>query len=833
MNKQSSTDQSDMRQAPSVVAPEHVYMSLFRDHPEPMWIVEVATWRFVTVNPAALATYGYAGSEFLAMTVDHMVAIDQRAAFLAFLADSVAGKQARSAVWRHRRKNGSQIDVQVIAHAIPYQGKPCCFVFANDVSDMLRVERALFKSEQVHRRLIETLPHQVFWKFPDHSYAGCNSMFARAAGLASTDDVVGKHDADFPWAHNAERIEAEDAEIMRSGVPMIDYEDQLMERDGAWHDYVINKLPLFDQDQRIIGVLGTIEDVTARKLAEKSLRLQSSAVESSVNAIVITATTAEGNIVEYVNPAFTRVTGYEAADILGRDCRMLQQDDVAQPALETLRAAMRAGSEATIVVRNYRKDGTLFWNELRVAPVREDGGKVSHWVGVINDISATLSYQAELEHQANHDALTLLPNRSLFNDRLDQAIAFASRYNHSVWVVFIDLDNFKLVNDTLGHAMGDRLLQTVAARLNQRLRQSDTVARLGGDEFMLLLMDHQSPRLTEEVVTELLTAVSAPVRLDDHELTLTCSIGVSVFPKDGTTGPELLKHADMAMYHAKEAGRNQQKFYNAQMDVKLSERTLIEKHLRNAVARNELRLVYQPRVHLYTGLVTGVEALVRWEHPDLGMVPPGRFIGIAEETGIIVDIGNWVMREAIRQSVAWRDAGFAPMHMAVNVSARQFNQPGFAAEVADMLAAAGMEPRLLELEITESMMMDNVDEAVRILAVLKHLGVKLSIDDFGTGYSSLSYLRHFPLDFLKIDQSFVRDMLNDANGEAIVRSIIALGHSLNFQIIAEGVETEPQCNYLRATGCDEMQGFLYSKPLPARALESLLRDRQAEDERQS
>ncbi|QYF92707.1 EAL domain-containing protein [Massilia sp. PAMC28688] len=806
-------------------ATEGAFFSLFLDHPQPMWIYELGTLRFMAVNPAAQRTYGYSAEEFSGMTLGDLLPPSQQARFFAFLDQAPAPGDSGSALWSHRCKDGELIDVQVTAHALEFRGRRCRFVFANDVSAMLRVERALYKSEQLQRRLIDTLPHQIFWKHPDHSYAGCNVVFARAAGLDHPDQVVGKRDQDFPWAHNADRIRTEDSAIMATGVPMLEFEDQLMERDGRLHDYVITKLPLYDQEGAIIGVLGTIEDVTARKLAQKTLRLQSSAVESSVNAIVITSARDGRHLVDYVNPAFTRVTGYASADILGRDCRILQRGDTDQGALALLRAAIDEGREATVVLRSYRKDGSLFWNELRVAPVREEGGQVSHWVGVISDISATLSYQAELEHQANHDALTRLPNRNLFNDRLDQAIAFAGRYGQALWVVFIDLDNFKLVNDTLGHAMGDRLLQTVSARLSQRLRQSDTVARLGGDEFMLLLMDHQEPRLTEAVIAELLQSVSAPVRLDDHELTLTCSIGVSVYPKDGSTGAELLKHADMAMYQAKGAGRNQQKFYAAEMDEKLSERALIEKHLRHAVARGELVLHYQPRVHLHTGRVTGVEALVRWQHPELGMVPPGRFIAIAEETGIIVEIGHWVLGEACRQAVRWLAAGLPPMHMAVNVSARQFRKAGFASDVAASLAASGMAPALLELEITESMMMDNVEEAVQTLVELKRSGVKLSIDDFGTGYSSLSSLRHFPLDFLKIDQSFVRDMLSDRNGEAIVRSIIALGHSLNFEIIAEGVETAPQLEYLRASGCDEMQGYFYSRPLAAPALEALVRER--------
>ncbi|MEJ7806187.1 MAG: diguanylate cyclase, partial [Telluria sp.] len=614
-----------------------------------MWIYELETLRFLAVNGAAIKAYGYSESEFLSTRIDSIVAPAERSACHAPCAVPVLSQL--------QCKDASLLDVELTSHQINFCRTPCCLVLAHDVSDTLRIERALYFSEQKQRRLIDTLPHQIFWKNPDHSYAGCNNKFARAAGLNNADDVVGKMDSNFPWAHNAERIAREDDEIMRTGAPMLNFEDQLLEPDGKLHDYVINKLALYDQDGSILGVLGTIEDVSAKKQAERSLHLQSSAVESSINAIVITKMEAGGNLVEYVNPAFSRVTGYAAADVLGKDCRLLQGTDTMQPGIDTLRTAMRDGNEATVVLRNYRRDGALFWNELRVAPVREATGTVSHWVGVINDITAARNYQAELEHQANHDALTLLPNRTLFNDRLAQAIAFSARYKYSVWVVFIDLDNFKLVNDTLGHAIGDRLLQAVATRLTERLRSSDTVARLGGDEFMLLLMDHQEPRLSEDAIAGLLRTVSVPLRLDDHELTLTCSIGVSVYPKDGASGPELLKHADMAMYRAKEAGRNQRRFYTAEMDEKLSERALIEKHLRHAVARSELLLHYQPRLHLVSGRVTGVEALVRWQHPDLGLVPPLRFISIAEETGIIVEIGEWVLREACRQNVLWQQSG--------------------------------------------------------------------------------------------------------------------------------------------------------------------------------
>jgi diguanylate cyclase (GGDEF)-like protein/PAS domain S-box-containing protein len=797
--------------------------ALFRDHPEPMWIFDRETLRILAVNAAAVRQYGYTEAEFLALTIVDLRPSDEHARLAHALLDPPPSLSERG-VWTHVRKDGSTVFVKVSSHALEFDGRPARFVMAHDVSDRMEIERALYSSEQLHRRLIDTLPHQVFWKGLDHRYEGCNNRFALAARLDTPHDVVGKTDFDFPWAHNAERIRVEDAEIMRTGVPMLHFEDTLLEPDGLSHDYVINKMPLYGQNGEIVGLLGTIEDVTARKKAEEALHLHSSAVEASADGIVITRCTGHAHVVEYVNPAFVHITGFTAEEMLGQDCGLLQAGDNVQDALRELRSALAQQRAATVVLRNYRKDGSLFWNELHVAPVRSRGAEVTHWVGVIHDITATRRYQAELEHQANHDALTSLPNRNLFNDRLERAIAFAARYQHSVWVVFIDLDHFKLVNDTLGHTTGDALLQTVAQRLARRLRASDTVARLGGDEFMLLLMDHEEPRLTPAVIDDLLREIAAPLRIGHHELALTCSVGVAIYPKDGATAPELLKQADLAMYRAKEAGRNQRMFYSAGMEAQVAERTMIERHLRHALARGELVLHYQPRVDLRDNRVTGAEALVRWQHPELGMVAPGRFIPVAEETGLIEDIGNWVLREACEQNQRWIASGLPPLHIAVNVSARQFRHADFAGHVLDVLESTGLPPHLLELEITESLMMDNVDAAVATLVALKKIGVKLSIDDFGTGYSSLSYLRHFPLDFLKIDQSFVADMLGDPNGAAIVRSIITLGQSLGFSIIAEGVETEAQRAHLREGGCDEMQGYLFSKPLPAEQFLALLED---------
>ncbi|HZX25555.1 MAG TPA: EAL domain-containing protein [Telluria sp.] len=794
--------------------------ALFREHPQPMWIFDLESLRVVAVNEAALRHYGYTEAEFLALTIRDLRPETQLQELAAAL-ETAPPELTERGVFTHRLKDGRCVPVRIASHALTFRGRPCRVVLAHDISDHMDVEQALYNSEQVHRRLIDTLPHQVFWKGLDHRYAGCNNMFARAARLQTPAEVVGRTDDEFPWAHNAARIRAEDAEIMRTGKPLLDYEDQMVEADGLLHIYVINKMALYGKDGAIVGLLGTIEDVTARKAAEQSLRLHSSAVAASMNPILITRCAGGGHLVDYVNPAFTQVTGYAAHEIIGQDPRLLQAGDDDQPALAELRAALDEQRPATVVLRNYRKDGSLFWNEVRVAPVRT-GSAVTHWVGVMNDITANRRYQSELEYQANHDALTGLPNRNLFHDRLEQAIAFAQRYGHALWVVFVDLDNFKIINDTLGHGVGDQLLQTVAQRLSARLRASDTVARLGGDEFMLLMLDHQEPHLAPNALDELLAAVATPVRLGSQEVALTCSVGASIYPRDGTTAAELLRQADLAMYRAKAAGRNQRLFYAPEMEAELTERALIERHLRFALQRGELALHYQPRVDLENGRVTGVEALARWLHPDLGLVAPARFIPVAEETGLIEDIGNWVLREACLQNCRWRALGLPDMHVAVNVSARQFARADFARGVLAVLEETGLPPHLLELEITESLMMHDVGRAVQTLAALKKVGVKLSIDDFGTGYSSLAYLRHFPLDFLKIDQSFVAAMLSDPSGAAIVRAIITLGHSLGFAIIAEGVETEEQRAHLRAGGCNEMQGYLFSRPVPADDITELL-----------
>jgi diguanylate cyclase (GGDEF)-like protein/PAS domain S-box-containing protein len=799
------------------------FKRLFEAHPQPMWVYDLETLRFLVVNAAAIAHYGYTEAEFLSMTIRDIRPPEQLARLDANLSSAPSRGPEIAGGWTHVKRDGSRIEVEISSHSVTIGGRPSRLVLAHDITERQQLEAALHASREVKQLVINHIPHQIFWKGLDGTYLGCNSVFARFAGLADNSQVAGRRDEDFPWAHNAEAIRAEERRIVESGQARLNYEDHMTLADGSLHWYLINKLPFHDQHGNIVGVLGTIEDISERKQAELTLQLRGRALEASVNAIVITNHAPQGELIEYANPAFARLFGHPAADVLGQRLEMLLGQEQQEEQRQALAAAMQSQQEVTLLLRTAHRDGAQLWTQLHVAPVRAPGGEVAHHVCVLTDMTETINYQAQLEHQANHDALTGLPNRALLADRMEQAISYAQRYGHGLWLVFIDLDNFKLVNDSQGHLSGDELLCAVANRLRACVEDSDTVARLGGDEFLLLLSD-TGERPLAGLLQCVQQTVAAPIELNKQLFTVTCSIGVSVYPADGAEPQQLLKHADIAMYRAKEAGRNQVQFYESAMHSRIAERAMIEAELRHALPRNELSLAYQPKVDLRNGAVIGMEALLRWQHPAMGAVSPARFIGVAEETGLIVAIGRWVMRTACAQNKAWQDAGMEPIRVAVNLSARQFRDPALADEIRAALSDSGLDAQYLELELTESLMMHNVSEAVAVVENLKQLGIALSIDDFGTGYSSLAYLKQFPVDYLKVDQSFVREMLTEPKVAAIVRSVIALGHSLGFKIIAEGVETEAQLAYLRRYQCDEMQGYFFSRPLAPDAFADLMRE---------
>ncbi|MEQ9547952.1 MAG: EAL domain-containing protein [Marinobacter sp.] len=556
----------------------------------------------------------------------------------------------------------------------------------------------------------------------------------------------------------------------------------------------------------------------------RQLQLYDRAIEESSNGIVICKADKElDNPVIYANRAFTDMTGYSHHEVMGRSPLFLLAADRDQPEVDRLRHCMGLGGSARVILRNYRKDGSMFWNEVAVAAVHDEEGKIAHFISVFNDVTDRKQYEAALEYQANHDSLTGLPNRNLLQDRLSHAIDLAHREGDRLAVLMLDLDQFKRVNDGLGHNVGDILIQKVAARMKRSVRESDTVARLGGDEFMILTAGVQDEWSVGALAQKILKHFERKIAINGYEIIASASVGIAMYPRDGETGDELFRNADTAMYRAKELGRNGFQFYSSEMNNRVRERLTIEQSLRDALPRDELSLWYQPKLDLASGQVLSAEALIRWHHPHHGMISPGEFIPIAEETGQILPIGSWVIEKATRQIAYWRDQEQREVRIAINISAHQLSHAKLAEQVAQALDNLSLRPDLLTIEVTETAIMTQMEVTVRQLQALRDKGVLVALDDFGTGYSSLTYLKHFPIDILKIDRSFVRDITKNGQSAAIVETIIDLAHNLNMRVVAEGVETQEQLEFLQAHGCDDIQGYLFSKPLPAKEFLTFLR----------
>jgi diguanylate cyclase (GGDEF)-like protein/PAS domain S-box-containing protein len=531
--------------------------------------------------------------------------------------------------------------------------------------------------------------------------------------------------------------------------------------------------------------------------------------------------------VTYLNLVAEALTGWSRQDAAGRpveEVLRLIDATTRQVAENPMALAIRENKTVALTPNCVlvRRDGVEAYIEDSTAPIHDRHGQVTGAVMVFHDVSTTRALSSRMLHLAQHDALTDLPNRTLFSDRLTEAIAAAHRYRRKLAVLFLDLDRFKHINDSLGHVIADRVLQSVASRLQACVRASDTVGRQGGDEFVILLSEVAHAQDAAISAEKILLAVRALHHIDQHDLHLTASIGVATYPDDGTEAEILMKNADFAMYHAKDTGRNNYQFFRPNMNLVAIERQSLEVDLRGALENREFELHYQPKVNLDTGAIMGVEALIRWNHPRRGLVSPAQFIPIAETCGVIVPIGRWVLREACRQTRAWRDAGLPQIRVAINVSARELREKDFVATVRAILTETGVEPGCLELELTETFLMQDATVTGAVLQDLKDLGVMLALDDFGTGYSSLSHLQRFPIDTLKIDQSFVRDLATDADDASIVSAVISMGESLHMRVVAEGVETRDQLVFLQQHRCPEGQGYYFSRPVLAGQLTPLL-----------
>jgi len=691
-----------------------------------------------------------------------------------------------------------------------------------DVGERRRAQKALWQSEHMFHDLLEFAPDAIVISDAHGHISVINGQAEKVFGYTRAELVGqpieilipsrlrGDHDRYRKTYHGQPHPRP-----MGSGMEIF-----CVRKDGSEFPGDISLGPLETAEGRL--VMAVVRDVTDRRRMEvqtrESARYARSLIEASLDPLVMISP--EGTITD-VNQATEMVTGLARDKLIGSDFAAYFTDP--QMAREGYLHAFVNGIIRDWPLTIQHETGKRLDVLYNASVYRDESGNVQGVFAAARDVTERKQFEQQLSHQATHDALTGLPNRMLFNDRLNQAIVQSHRDGHNTAVLFLDLDNFKQVNDTLGHAIGDELLCGVAERIRQALRERDTVARFGGDEYVVLLHDVLGQTDLDSVAIKILHAVALPFEIQGNLLYANASMGVTVFPKDGDTPEALLRNADTAMYVAKEQGRNTYRYFTPDMDSGLLEKLELGNQLRQALQNHEFELHYQPKVSLGTGEVTGLEALVRWNHPQKGRVPPGRFIPVAEECGLISEIGLWVLNEACRQIRQWLDDGLQPGRVAINLSAAQCRTNEVIGRVREALAIHGLQEGMLEVEVTESMVMQDTESAIRMLWELRKMGVHVAMDDFGTGYSSLSYLKRFPIDCLKIDKSFVDDIEVDPNDCEIVVAIIAMAHGLGLNVVAEGVETETQLEFLRQNGCDEMQGYLFSKPLPANELAALIR----------
>ncbi|MCL5272032.1 MAG: EAL domain-containing protein, partial [Gammaproteobacteria bacterium] len=583
----------------------------------------------------------------------------------------------------------------------------------------------------------------------------------------------------------------------------------------------------FTQPQRvgsqIVGRVYSFRDVTQKRLAQDELRIRERAIEASTHGIAIIDIAKHENKVIYVNKAFERTTGYSEQQAVGKSLITLLGSNSEEVNNKRIELAIRELREETVEMESVKRNGEVFWCEISVAPVKDSFGNVKHYICIINDITQRRDMENQLLMQATYDSLTNLPNRVLLMDRVDQAILQCKKKKSIMAFLFLDLDRFKMTNDTLGHTMGDKLLQAISNRLLIATDDFDTVARLGGDEFVILLPELDTFQQAEILAQQVLHAIEKPIQIEQHSLKITASLGISYFPRDGGDYETLLKSADLSMYHAKDSGRNTYRVYEPEMNRRVINHMQLDSALRDAIKNKELFLVYQPLIDLKQSKVVGFEALMRWHSKVLGLVSPVDFIPMAEENGLILEMGEWAMHEACKQMKIWQKQGLNNLSIAVNISGRQFRQNNLPDMISRALRSSGLQAEYLELELTESLLIEDIEHVVETMYALKDMGTKLVIDDFGTGYSSLSYLKQFPVDKLKIDRSFISEMASNPNDAAIAKAIINLGHSLNIQVLAEGIENEYQRDFVISHGCDFAQGYFYKAPdVPEKIYEYLI-----------
>lgn len=672
---------------------------------------------------------------------------------------------------------------------------------------------SLRDSEKRFRSLAQQLPVGIFVTTPDGECRYVNDRWCWLAGMTSEQAAKGG------WT---QALHPEDRDqVLRALQESADQSEFILQhrfRTPSGRDTWLNTcvIPLRDRIGRVTGYLGTHTDIGALKRAEETLRISETRFRSyfELPLIGIAVNGADKRWWE-VNDRLCEMLGYRRTQLLGMTwAEMTHPDDLVLEQAQFERVMNRRIDSYSLDKRFIRQDGALLYASVSTRCLRQANGVVSYFVMVIQDITDRQRAAEHIEYLAYYDALTGLPNRALLADRMHQALFRAGREHTLVGVMIVDIDRFKLINDALDHKNGDRLLSEVALRLQECIRQGDTISRQGGDEFAVLLPDLSTSNEATFIANQMLEAVTQPFNLEGQELSITCSIGISLYPRDGRNEEALLKNADIALYRAKDMGRNNYQFYLSGATTLSRERLHLEGDLRHAIDRRQLELYYQPKWDFHTDTITGAEALIRWNHPVFGLLPPARFISIAEESGLVLPMGEWILRTSMNEISQLHQNGYPGLRIAVNLSTRQFRQTDLKDRVQDALAMSNFDSACLELELTEGILMHNNEENMTALRAFKAMGVRIAIDDFGTGYSSLSYLQSFPVDVLKIDRAFVMDLPENTSSAAIVDAIVTLAHGLGLEVVAEGVETPEQLAFLKAHGCDEGQGYYFGKPMP-------------------
>jgi diguanylate cyclase (GGDEF)-like protein/PAS domain S-box-containing protein len=764
------------------------------------------------VSPSCKEVTGYSVDEFMKQPSLYkmIVFLEDRKIFSEHHKKRMQAKGLQKIQFRIRKKDGTVCWVEHRCQDIvDTQGKYLGVrVSCRDLTELKKADNELRSSEKRFQSLIQSAQDTIMITEVDTGIIlDANQRAEELTGLP-IHKIIGLHHAELYPPERKDRYMGLFKKRVKENRPT---QDQMYILRSNGQEVPVEITSSVVEMQGKLIILDIYRDISERKRAEQQLRKLSTAVEQSPASVIITG---PNGIIEYVNDRFLESTGYRRDEVYGENVNLLKSGKTNKEQYVSLWSTIREGKKWRGEFLNKKKNGDLFWEYTSISPIINDEGTITHYLAVKQDLTDKKEEEKRLMHQANYDSLTNLPNRTLAFDRINQAIYRAKREHMCVGVMFIDLDRFKIVNDTLGHDMGDKLLIEAADRLQECVRESDTVARFGGDEFLIVMPSLESLSNSAILARRTLQAFMAPFIIDQRQIFIGLSIGITGYPMDGNNAQILLRNSDTAMYQAKEAEGNTYRFYTHEMNTKAVERMNIESHLRYALEKNELIIYYQPIMDIDERLI-GLEVLLRWSNPEIGNVPPNYFIPLAEETGMIIPIGNWIIEQAVKQVKQWNDDSGMDLRLAINVSSRQFRETDLVKTVSDVLKANDFPANLLELEITERLLMEDAPRTSAMLNALSQQGVRLSIDDFGTGYSSLSYLKKFPFNTLKIDRAFINDVLDEAENATLTKTIISMAHSLSLDVVAEGVEEVEQLYFLKENHCDLVQGYYFSKPVPA------------------